>query len=101
MTGYFNDPYALAAMVGSLPELTVSEAELHAIRGPVLAIVGQHDPFRTSAAALCGRLDDYRMVVVDDADHVRLASKDKTIASLLQFLDDPEHMTDGCSIARR
>ena len=101
MTGYFNDPYALAAMLGGLPQLTVSETELQAIRGPVLAIVGQHDPFRTSATALCSRLDDYRMVVVDGADHVRLASKDVTIASLLQFLNEPEQMADGCSIARR
>jgi pimeloyl-ACP methyl ester carboxylesterase len=97
MTGYFNDPYALAAMLGSLPQLTVTEAELRAIRGPVLAIVGQHDPFRTGAAALCGRLGDFRMVVVDGTDHVRLAFKDETIASLQQFLDEPERVADGCS----
>ncbi len=101
MTGYFNDPYALAALLGSLPQLTVSEAELRALPRPVLAIVGQHDPFRTSAVALCGRLEDYRMIVVEDVDHVRLASNDLTIDSLRQFLDEPERVTNGCSIAPR
>jgi len=97
MTAWFNYPYALAAMLGRLPQLTVSEAELRAIRGPVFAIVGEHDPFRTAAEALCGRLGDYRMVVVDGADHVRLASKDVAIVMLLEFLQDPELPAAGCN----
>lgn len=98
MTGYFNDPYALAALLGGLPQLTVREADLRSIRGPVLAIVGDRDPFRPSAVALCGRLQDYRLVVVEGVDHVRLAYDETTMASLLQFLDDPGRVPSGCSI---
>ncbi|MGD8643658.1 MAG: alpha/beta hydrolase [Chromatiales bacterium] len=97
MTGYFNDPHALAALIGSLPELTVPESELRMIPGPVLAIVGERDPFRLSAAALCGRVQDYRMMVVEGADHVRLAWEATTTESLLQFLIGPERIADGCA----
>lgn len=98
MTGYFNDPNALAALVGSLPEIAVSEAELGRIRAPVLAVVGEHGPFRPGAEALCDRLADYRLVVVDGADHVRVALSSETLSSLLRFLSAPEEVVDECLV---
>jgi pimeloyl-ACP methyl ester carboxylesterase len=98
MTGYFNDPHALAALIGSLPQLALQDSELRVIHGPVLAIVGERDPFRPSAAALCGRLEDYRMVVVDGADHIRLACEPQTITSLLGFLSEPGRVADRCVV---
>lgn len=96
MTGYFNDPLALAALLEGLPGITVSEAELRYLHNPVLAIVGENDPFRVSASALCGRLADYRMVIVAGVDHVRLASTERTIASLARFLTAPQAVASQC-----
>jgi pimeloyl-ACP methyl ester carboxylesterase len=96
MTGYFNDPLALAALLEGLPEITVRAAELSRIRSPVLAIVGERDPFRSSATALCGRLADYRLIIVEGVDHVRLAFREETTNRLLQFLTKPQEVRSEC-----
>lgn len=100
MTGYFNDSLALAALLEGLPQLTVQEPELSRIHRPVLAIVGELDPFRPSANALCGRLADYRMILVAGVDHLALATNEETQGTLLRFLTLPQQIRSECSGGR-
>lgn len=86
MTGYFNDPLALAAMVGSIPDLTLSEVELRSISVPVLSIVGSRDPLSVSAQAMQGRVKDLTLVIIEGADHIAVPMRREFRQVLSNFL---------------
>jgi pimeloyl-ACP methyl ester carboxylesterase len=86
MTRYFNDPLALAAMVRGIPGLTLKEAELQGITVPVCSIIGSRDPLKAGVDAMNGRVNDFTVIVVPDADHIRTPGTEKMHRALKQFL---------------
>ncbi len=87
MTGYFNDKKALIALMESLKALALSEAEVEAIRVPMLTVVGSEDILLAGAKALHQAAPDHKLVVVDGADHMRTIYREETRKAILDFLE--------------
>jgi pimeloyl-ACP methyl ester carboxylesterase len=68
MTGYFNDPLALASVVEALPEITVSREELGLLNAPICVIIGERVPSenvrRTCAPTCPARLSLSRELIM-------------------------------------
>lgn len=86
MTGYFNDPQALAGVIEGLEELALTQQEVRSIDLPVLGIVGELDPLRVGAQALAERTPHHTLVVVPGADHIRTPLAPSFLDSLQDFL---------------
>lgn len=65
-----NDPQALAAFVRGGVSLAVSEAELRAVRVPVLAIVGSNDPALRGVNELKALMPAMSVRVIDGGVHI-------------------------------
>ena len=85
-----NDPDALAAVARGLKQLTVEEQSLRSNRVPTLALIGEVDPLKAGVDELRGVMDNLRIVVIEEADHMTAPSHKKFIDSLKQFLAAPE-----------
>lgn len=86
MTGLFSDKKSLAALIRTLPALTLTEQNIQSLSVPVCAIVGTRDPLRTSAEALRARVPDLTLVLLEGADHVTAAGRRETRRVLDNFL---------------
>jgi pimeloyl-ACP methyl ester carboxylesterase len=64
-----SDPPALAAFVRSRRSLTVTEAQMAAVRVPMLAIVGSLDPAQARVNRLKAALPSLKVVVIPGAAH--------------------------------
>jgi pimeloyl-ACP methyl ester carboxylesterase len=69
MTGYFNDPLALASVVEALPEIAVSREELGLLNAPICVIIGERDPLRERAENLCANMP-CTFVLIPRVDHI-------------------------------
>ncbi len=78
MLGVFNDRRALAALVRSLHDLTLSEAELRRLTVPLCIIVGTRDPLLREARALAARAPRASLHLVEGADHIMAAFRRET-----------------------
>ncbi|MGB9889960.1 MAG: alpha/beta fold hydrolase [Anaerolineae bacterium] len=85
MTGVFNDPLALAAMVEALPEVAVSREELSRLEAPLWVIVGERDALRDRAEALCAAVP-CTLTLVPGADHVTAPFRRAFYDALLECL---------------
>jgi len=85
MTGYFNDPLAMAAVVEALPEIAVSREELSLLSAPICVIVGERDPLRESAENLCANMP-CTFILIPWADHVTAPFSKAFQDSLVAFL---------------
>jgi hypothetical protein len=93
-----NDRQALAALIKSLPELTLSEDEFNTITMPLCLIAGGLDPLLNKAEALAGPSEVSRYEVIDSADHISTALHKQTRNVLLDFLlenTDPHSARPG------
>ncbi len=86
MTRYLNDGAALAAMVGAIPELAVTEEDLRRIPVPMCSIVGSRDPLRVGVEAMEGLVPDLTVVVLDGADHISAPRRPQMLRALRSFL---------------
>lgn len=86
MTGYLNDGEALASMVATIPELTLSEDELRSISVQVCSIVGERDAMLVGAQAMVGRVPDHTLVIIYNADHIGATARRETAQELKDFL---------------
>jgi pimeloyl-ACP methyl ester carboxylesterase len=89
MIAAFNDVKALAAVVRSWKELTVTDEKLKANRVPTLAIVGDQDPLKKNVDELKGKLAGFREVVIPGADHMNAFTSPLFVKDLREFLAKP------------
>ena len=81
-----NDTKALAAVVRSWKDLTVSDEKLKANRLPALAIVGDLDPLKKGVDDLKDRLAGVQIIVVENSDHMTAFAKPDFVKELKAFL---------------
>jgi pimeloyl-ACP methyl ester carboxylesterase len=83
-----NDVPAMAALVRGAfdPKLDISDAQLRAVRVPLLAIVGNLDPFAANVEQLRKRVPGLRVATVPDGDHFNTVFKPLFVTSLKTFL---------------
>lgn len=82
-----NDTDAIAAVVRSLPELEVSEAELCANQVPVLFAVGEHDPLRRGVENLEGVMQGYEIVYIRGGNHYSTLNRRALVAAIRDFIE--------------
>lgn len=80
-----NDPAALVAFLGR-PARRLTEAELAAVTGPVLVVLGDRD-FIGGADRLLAALPDGRLVTLRGVDHFATASDFGAIDAVMRFLE--------------
>jgi pimeloyl-ACP methyl ester carboxylesterase len=88
----FNDPKALAACMRGFKEETDLDAKdivkvLKKAKRPILAIVGENDPFKPGVDELKQELPDTELVVVKGGDHVSTVMDPEFLKSITKFLD--------------
>lgn len=81
-----NDTKALAAVVRSWKELSVSEEKLKANRVPTLALIGDKDPLKKGVDDLKDRLANLTVVEIKGADHMTAFARAEFINTLKEFL---------------
>ncbi len=86
MTGYFNDKKALIALMESVEALALTEDEVKAVTLPMLTIVGDKDIMLHGAKALAEKAPNHKLVVVENADHVRAIYRAETREAIMAFL---------------
>jgi pimeloyl-ACP methyl ester carboxylesterase len=85
------DTKALTAMVRSgvnNKDLELTEGQVKGIRVPVLALIGEIDPFREEVDGLKKWLPSMKIVVIEKADHITAFIRPEFISALKQFLDE-------------
>lgn len=82
-----NDPLALAAVARGIRNLAVTADELKAAsRVPVLSIIGEIDPLKTSVDAMKQVLTSMSVVVISGADHMNAFTNPAFIPALKEHL---------------
>ena len=83
-----NDPKALAAAVRSSEDkaLTIPEEKLKAIRVPMLAVIGDVDPFRKSVNELKKQVPGLQVATIKGADHLTTVFDVAFLKDLREFL---------------
>lgn len=87
----FQDVQALAAVARGLlvsQEAMPTEAQITAIRLPLLAIIGADDPLRSGVDRLQRLVPAAKVVVVDKADHLTTFSRPEFVSGLKAFIKD-------------
>ncbi|MEA3364722.1 MAG: alpha/beta hydrolase [Candidatus Hydrogenedentes bacterium] len=84
-----NDLTALGALLESADDLMITREEVQHIRVPVLAIVGERDPFKKFAEDMKNALSGTELVVLEDGDHFTTITKPEFTATLEAFLQAP------------
>lgn len=87
MTGYLNDPKALAAILESSTELSLNEEELTAIKVPMCSIVGSEDAFAGSARKLKQKLPHVQFHVIEGSNHITTVRHEALKKHLRTYLD--------------
>jgi len=86
MTGFFNDHQALAAVLRSARDLAVTEDAVRGIPVPVCSIVGTRDPLKVGVENMQGVVPDLKVVLVENADHLRTPMRPEFLDALRAFL---------------
>lgn len=79
------DTQALAAVMSN-PFPSPDEAQLRAVKIPVLSLIGELDPMKISMDRLQGVVPDFRMVVIPKATHGTATRSPEFVGSLKNFL---------------
>lgn len=83
-----NDPRALVAVLRGGAGLAVSEAELRAVRVPVLAVFGEQDELvRSDVGRLAGVLAGVELEAIPGTDHFSVLRDPRLPQAILRFLD--------------
>jgi pimeloyl-ACP methyl ester carboxylesterase len=80
-----NDAAAIAAALRSVAALAVPEAEVRALRIPLLAVVGELDPVRAAVDALQRVLPSLSVTVLAGADHAGAMADPRLAAAIRAF----------------
>ncbi len=88
LTGYLNDSLALAALMGGLRELGLSEEDVRGLDMPMLGISGGRDPLTVGAKNLIDAAPNYKLVITPGTDHIKTPMHDEFTKALLGFLRD-------------
>jgi pimeloyl-ACP methyl ester carboxylesterase len=83
-----NDPRALAAVRRSNRDQVVTDAQLSALKVPLLGIVGTEDPYVASFRDLAKVLPHMRLVMIDGATHNAAAARPEFLRAVEAFLAD-------------
>jgi len=86
MMSLFNDPKALAAVIRGMKGLTITARDLRANKVPILALVGDSDPFKKGVDAFKGQVPNLQIAVIKYADHMDAFLKPEFTRILLEFL---------------
>jgi pimeloyl-ACP methyl ester carboxylesterase len=89
----FNDPKAMAACMRGFKEATELRIidiakDLRKGNRPILAIVGDRDPFKPGVDELKKEVPDTELVVVKDGDHVSTVMSPEFVKCVLSFLGE-------------
>lgn len=87
----FNDVEALAAVARGLlinQEAIPTEAQIAAIRVPLLAIIGADDPLRSGVDRLQRLVPAAKVVVIEKADHMTAFGRPEFVDGLKVFIKD-------------
>jgi pimeloyl-ACP methyl ester carboxylesterase len=77
---------ALAAVVRSWKDLTVSKEQLKANKVPTLALIGSDDPLKESVDLIKDDLANLKVVTIDGGDHFTTFASPKFVEELRKFL---------------
>jgi pimeloyl-ACP methyl ester carboxylesterase len=91
----FSDVEALADVVRSWKDLSVSDDALKANKLPVLGLVGDRDPLKSSLEELKGVLTGLQIVTVPEGDHMNTFQKPVFVQDLKAFLAKNASKTDS------
>ena len=81
-----NDAKALAMVMRSLTDLTVTEEALRASKVPTISIVGTNDPLRTGVDRMKDVMANHETVYVEGTDHITTIADPKFLGTLRDFL---------------
>jgi pimeloyl-ACP methyl ester carboxylesterase len=90
-----NDPNALAAMVRSRRDRTVTLADMAAIKVPTLGIVGTLDPNKKSLEELKAALPQMKLVLIEGVGHVGALARAEFIKAVKEFLAEHPASTNS------
>lgn len=93
LINYLNDEQALASVARALTELAVYEEELRAVKVPVLTVVGSDDPLAEDVEPMHGLIPNHQIVVLDGADHFRVAAWPGFLEMMTGFIDKHSEST--------
>lgn len=82
----FNDPKALAAVLRGNKKLLVTEEALKKNQVPMLCLIGDQDPLKTSVNAMKPVAANLRVVELQGADHMNAFSRPEFLKELRAFL---------------
>ncbi len=86
VTKYFNDRYALSALLSKIMDFKITEDELRNIPVPVLSIIGSNDPLKLGVDAMVGKVKNHKVVVIEGANHITAVMSKKLKKNLINFL---------------
>lgn len=81
-----NDAKALACVMRSLADLTVTEDELRNCKVPTISIVGTNDPLRGGVDRLKDVMANHETVYVEGTDHISTIRDPKFLETIRAFL---------------
>ncbi len=87
---WFNDDRAIAAVMESLPQLDVTEAQLRANGVPCLSIVGDRDPLKRGVDAMTWVMGNHSVLVIPGGDHYTTLWKKAFREGMRSFLKQHE-----------
>ena len=90
-----NDCAALAALRRSNRDQVIDDAQLAAVRAPMLGIVGGDDPYIASFRALSASVAQFRFVVIDGATHNQVIAHPEFLRVVHSFLREHGRRGDG------
>lgn len=81
-----NDQRALAALIRGMPAFAIPRESLEKNKLPVLALIGDRDPFKAGVDAMNGVMPHLKVVVIPGADHMQTFYSPLFVKSLHDFL---------------
>jgi pimeloyl-ACP methyl ester carboxylesterase len=82
-----NDQKALAALIRGMPAFAIPRESLEKNKVPVLALIGDRDPFKKGVDAMNGVMSHLKVVVIPGADHMQTFYSPLFATSLREFLE--------------
>jgi len=80
-----NDPLALAAVIHGMDDLEITEEQIRSIEVPVLALIGEIDPLRSTVDRLLEVHPDVEVVVLEGKDHMTAISDPALVDGMREF----------------
>jgi pimeloyl-ACP methyl ester carboxylesterase len=80
------DPKALAAVRRSNPDQVVTEAQMKAVKVPVLGVVGTADPYLKEFQQLKSAMPQLELVTIEGASHGSAPSRPEFVQAVKAFL---------------